>query len=176
MTSLSNIIEIIKELKITTIIYDTRGEVYKDLLLKKINYIELQPYVDNINIKQYIRDLKINSLLEDVLLSNRFLFDLSKIKYKNDDFLSRPKVIRNVCQKLQEEIYNVQYGLILTAQGHNSINSIGDTNMTPLGGNTPIFISDLVLSIQGDSLKIIKNRGGGENITISLNELYEDFK
>jgi predicted aldo/keto reductase-like oxidoreductase len=169
MLSYRDILNLIRESSITLIGYTSRDEKLKDELISKFSYVEISKIDSSFDFKSFLRDKKLDSVLDGVGLPEFLLIDINNIR--NIEPIGRSQQIGRVLQKIQEEmLQNYTYPmpkLILTTPCYKSVN-ISDTGSVYnfSGGNSALYQSEVAMSIVDSELRVIKNRRGrdGENI------------
>ena len=139
------------------------------------------PEIDSsFSFKSFLRDLKIQSILEtgDTVNNPEYLvLDLNEIRFKSDDLGGRQRQIKDIIIKIRGDMYSgpeIPYKLLMLTSLYSSGMNSDDTNITNFsGGTSPIYMSDVAIVMQEESMKIIKNRFGDNNIDISYNKLKE---
>jgi hypothetical protein len=128
--------------------------------------------------KSFLRDLKIKSILEtgDTVNNPEYLvLDLNEIIFKSDDLGSRQRQIKDIIIKIREDMYSgsdIPYKLLILTSLYSSGNNINDVSITNFsGGSTPIYMSNVAIVMQEESMKVIKNRFDDNNIEISYDKL-----
>jgi hypothetical protein len=146
------------------------------------------PEIDSsFSFKSFLRDLKLKSILEtgDTVENLEYLvLDLNEIRSKSD-LGGRQRQIGNIIQNIRQDLYsNFSSGypqtptyklLILTSLYSSGVN-VDDVNIINFsGGSKPIYMSDVAIVMQEESMKIIKNRFGenGDDILVSFDKLKE---
>lgn len=169
MKSIEYFFELIKKSDISLLGYTFKQEKIKDEIISKLSYLMVPEINSYFSFKSFLRDLKIQSIMDDNSVNNPeyLLLDLDNIIFKSDDLESRQKQIGNIIGKIREDLYSCTYSqklpyrlLIL-----NTLYSSGenvDTYRTLItnfsGGAYPVYMSDVVILMQDKSMKVIKNR------------------
>lgn len=171
MLSYRDILNLIRESSITLIGYTFHDEKLKDELISKFSYVEISKIDSSFDFKSFLRDKKLDSVLDGVRLPEFLLIDINNIR--NIEPIGRSQQIGRVLQKIQEEMsQNYTYPmpkLILTTTCYKSVN-ISDTgsvyNFSGAILNSALYQSEVAMSIVDSELRVIKNRRGrdGENI------------
>ena len=96
------------------------------------------------------------------------LIDLDNIRPDNNKMV-RSNFIRNVLEKIIERIYleEFNYKIIVTSPLNRTLDK--DEIGSFVGGNQPIYMSDLVVVLKGQIAKVIKNRNGSDGDYILYN-------
>jgi hypothetical protein len=132
--------------------------------------------------KSFLRDLKLQSILETGETVNNpeyLVLDLNNVSIDNfkwKDLGGRQNQIGNILNKIREDMYSgteLPYKLlILTSLYSSGLKNVDDVNITNFsGGSKPIYISDVAIVMQEESMKVLKNRFDDNNIDISYNKL-----
>ena len=174
MLSYKDILDLIKESSFTLIGYNFSDEKIKDELISNFNYVEIEEVNSSFSFKSFLRDFKLESILQSKNTPEYILLDLSNIRMPEGELIDKPKIIRSLCYKLRDEIYSEssgfpstpQFKIILTTSLYRSVNSEGGDINNFKGGSEPIYTSDLVLTISDKQIKIIKNRFGNNDDNI----------
>ena len=163
MNSKKDLCNLIEESTLTLIGYTFQDERIKDELISNFNYVEIKEIDSSFSFKSFLRELKLNQVLDDQKNFEYILLDLNNIlptSYDPSKVFSRVGFIKNVLEKLRERIWvegEPQYKIIVTSTVHNGPNDgIGSF----VGGNQPIYMSELAMVINGEKVKVIKNRNG----------------
>jgi hypothetical protein len=185
MLSYQDILNLIKESDFTLIGYTHRDEIIKDELVSNFNYVEIEEINSSFSFKSFLRDLKLESLLENKSVKNPeyILLDINNIRFIDRDRLG---LITFVVENLRSLLYTdysgfpekPQFKIILTSSLYRSaINSESQNINNFSGGSGPIYVSDLVLTIIDGKIKIIKNRFGnnGDEILYKVQENLTTF-
>ena len=181
--SYKDILDLIKKSDFTLLGYTSLDERIKDEIISNFNYVEIKEVNSSFSFKSFLRDLKLESILESKNTPEYILLDLSNIRMPKGELIDKPKIIRSLCFKLKEDIYSEFSGfpsiphfkIILTTCLYKSgVNSEGRDINNFKDGPSPIYTSDLVLSIFDKKIKIIKNRFGNNGDEILYNIDYEN--
>lgn len=187
MVDTKELFDIIKQSDITLIGYNFRNERTKDEFISNFNYVEIEEMDSSFSFKSFFRDLKIKSVLENTSVKNPeyILLDINNIRYNNSDSLGgRQKIIKSTIEKMRDDMYDVlstsyllsqpNYKVILTCPLYRSgFNSEGSDIKNFIGGSGPMFVSDLVITLDDNKIKVIKNRFGniGDEILYNSKDL-----
>lgn len=177
MLSYQDILNLIKNSDFTLVGYSFKNERIKDELISNFNYIEIEEANSSFCFKSFLRDLKIKSILENarpVRHPEYILLDTNNIIFSDKDNLlgGRQKIIRSFVENLRSQLYTdysgfneaPQFKIILTSSLYRSgVNSEGNNINNFSSGSGPLYVSDLVLSIIDNKIKIIKNRFGNND-------------
>ena len=172
MKPLKDLCNLIEESTLTLIGYTFQDERIKDELISNFNYVEIKEIDSSFSFKSFLRNEKLNHILDDDKKFDYILLDLNDIlptSYDPSKVFSRVGFIRNVLEKLRERIWvegEPQYKIIVTSTVHNGPN---DDIGSFVGGNQPIYMSDLVVVLKGQTAKVIKNRNGSDGDYILYN-------
>lgn len=172
MNSKKDLCNLIEESTLTLIGYTFQDERIKDELISNFNYVEIKEIDSSFSFKSFLRNEKLNHILDDDKKFDYILLDLNDIlptSYDPSKVFSRVGFIRNVLEKLRERIWvegEPQYKIIVTSTVHNGPN---DDIGSFVGGNQPIYMSDLVVVLKGDIARVIKNRNGSDGDYILYN-------
>jgi hypothetical protein len=138
------------------------------------------PEIDSsFSFKSFLRDLKLQSILEtgETVKNPEYLvLDLNNIRFKNDVLGSRQNQIGSILNKIREDMYfdsKVPYKLlILTTLYSSGLKNVDDASITNFsGGSQPIYMSDVAIVMQEESMKVLKNRFDHNHIDVSYDRL-----
>jgi hypothetical protein len=172
MNSKKDLCNLIEESTLTLIGYTFQDEIIKDELISNFNYVEIKEIDSSFSFKSFLRNEKLNHILDSGKKFDYILLDLNNIlptSYDPSKVFSRVGFIKNVLEKLRERIWvegEPQYKIIVTSPVHNGPN---DDIGSFVGGNQPIYMSDLVVVLKGRIAKVIKNRNGSDGDYILYN-------
>lgn len=160
--------ELISRSDLTLIGYTHTDEIIKDALLSKINAINVGRVKASFNIKQHLRDIKIDEVLSDRPLSLGKLIhiDLNDVEIDTGDgrsaSLGRARVLRSFVEELRGQCTSIGYKAIMTSTLYKTgeIDEDGMFTNSWMGGSSPVYASDLVITFENGGLKITKNRYG----------------
>ena len=164
MKPLKDLCNLIEESKFTLIGYTFRDERIKDELISNFNYVEIKEIDSSFSFKSFLRELKLNQVLDDQKNFEYILLDLNNIlptSYDPSKVFSRVGFIRNVLERLRERIWTEgkpQYKIIITSPLNKTFDK--DEIGSFVGGNQVIYMSELAMVINGEKVKVIKNRNG----------------
>jgi hypothetical protein len=162
MKPLKDLCNLIEESKFTLIGYTFRDERIKDELISNFNYVEIKEINSSFSFKSFLRELKLNQVLDDQKNFEYILLDLNNILPETESYnISKYNRLRNILQKLRERIWvegETQYKIIVTSPVYRNVKEIATDNFT--GGNQAIYMSELAMVINGEKVKVIKNRNG----------------
>lgn len=187
MKPIDYLYDLIGQSNFTTFGYSFKNEKIKDELISKFPIFRIRELSSfsfkNIKgqIKQQIRESRIDSIFNgnEIKIPNfeYLVIDIEDIpSNKNDDdgsslawlSIHRSNQIKNILENLRIDSMENNYKVIFTTP----INKKLDENPVNqlIGGHSSLYVSDLALVLD-DDCKIIKNRFGNDNETISLNGL-----
>ena len=171
MNSKEDLCSLIEESPLTLIGYTFKDELIKDELISNFNYVEIKEIDSSFSFKSFLRNEKLNDILDSGKKFDYILLDLNNIRPTSDGVSKWDKssFIRNVLEKLRERIWvevEPQYKIIVTSPVHNGPN---DDIGSFIGGNQPIYMSDLVVVLKSEIARVIKNKNGGEGDYILYN-------
>jgi len=168
MKPLKDLCNLIEESKFTLIGYTFQDERIKDELISNFNYVEIKEINSSFSFKSFLRELKLNQVLDDQKNFEYILLDLNNIELNlsgdsniESYNISKYNRLRNILQKLRERIWvegETQYKIIVTSPVYRNVKEIATDNFT--GGNQAIYMSELAMVINGEKVKVIKNRNG----------------
>jgi hypothetical protein len=180
--------ELIQKSDISLLGYRFKQERLKDEIISKLPHMVVPEIDSSFSFKSFLRDLKLKSILETgetVKNPEYIVLDLNNIRFKSDDLFGRQRQIGNILNKIREDMYSEcqkQYNvaksdipyklLIITTLYSSGLKNVDDANITNFsGGSETIYISDVAIVMQEESMKVIKNRFDDNNIDISYNKL-----
>jgi hypothetical protein len=172
MNSKKDLCNLIKESPFTLIGYTFQDERIKDELISNFNYVEIKEIDSSFSFKSFLRNEKLNHILDDGKKFDYILLDLNNIRptYDGVSKWDKSSFIRNVLEKLRERIWvegKPQYKIIITSPVNKNLEN--DDIGSFIGGNQPIYMSDLVVVIKGQTARVIKNRNGSDGDYILYN-------
>lgn len=151
---------LIDQSKLTLIGYTFHDERIKNELISNFNYVEIEEInSSSFNIKSFLRNLKLDQILNGQKVFDYILLDLINIRTPLDHnpFWSKPHFIRQVLETLRE---NTKYKIIISSPLNRDMK--GDDMTSFVGGSGPVYISDLVVTLKGNTARVTKNRFGCE--------------
>jgi hypothetical protein len=162
--------------------YSFKNERVKDEIISKIPHVEIQEIDSSFSFKNYLRDEKLKYLFEgsdmsDIKVTKWFVLDINNITSKL--LINKVKLIKEVLNNIRRYMYSDTYGieepfyklLITCPLNKNVLLNDFDINSF-IGGNTPIYISDFVCTINdNNTLNVLKNRHDDNDKKISLGGL-----
>jgi hypothetical protein len=172
MNSKEDLCSLIGESTLTLIGYTFKDERIKDELISNFNYVEIKEIDSSFSFKSFLRNEKLNQVLDSGKKFDYILLDLNNIRptYDGVSKWDKSSFIRNVLEKLRERIWvevEPQYKIIVTSPLNKT--SDKDEMGSFVGGNQPIYMADLVVVLKGEISRVIKNRNGGEGDYILYN-------
>lgn len=173
MNSKEDLCSLIEESPLTLIGYNFKDERIKDELISNFNYVEIKEIDSSFSFKSFLRNDKLNQVLDSGKEFDYILLDLNNIlptSYDPSKVFSRVGFIKNVLEKLRERIWvegKPQYKIIITSALNKTFDK--DEIGSFVGGNQPIYMADLVIVIKDEIARVIKNKDGGEGDYILYN-------
>lgn len=162
MQKIEHLYELMSQSRITTIGFTWKYERLKDDIISQLNYIDCGEIdTSTFSLKSLLRDININSLLDEEKTPEYILIDLMNLKFdiskNSNQYVTRTRTIQNLLIQIQDELFNIndenqKIKLILTTSLNSSY--VSDEFF---GGKDPLYVSDLVFTIS-DNIKILKNR------------------
>jgi hypothetical protein len=164
-----NLFNDIEKSKILLIGHDTRGEALKDWLINQIPHSVICP---NSDIKSFLRNERLDNILNDEEFTNAILLNIMDLKMPldNPNFFSRSQFIKEKFYSILDNINNRK--LIIVTQIYKSPDG-NDFNFN--GRSSYLYMSDLNITIRNNEIKVIKNRHDNDNYVIKIDN-YEDIK
>jgi hypothetical protein len=172
--------DLLKQSDISLLGYTFKQERLKDEIISKLPH-QVVPEIDSsFSFKSFLRDLRLESILEtgeSVKNPEYLVLDLSNIVFKNNVLGSRQNQIGTILYKIREDLYSgpekPPYKLLmLTSLYSSGMKNVDDANITNFsGGSQPIYMSDVAIVMQDESMKIIKNRFDHNDIDVSYHKL-----
>jgi hypothetical protein len=173
MNSKKDLLDLINKSPLTLIGYTFQDERIKDELISNFNYVEIKEINSSFSFKSFLRNEKLNHILDSGKKFDYILLDLNNIlptSYDPSKVFSRVGFIKNVLEKLRERVWvegYPQYKIIVTSPLNKT--SDKDEIGSFVGGNQPIYMADLVVVLKDEIARVIKNRDGGEGDYILYN-------
>ena len=172
MNSKEDLCSLIEESLFTLIGYTFKDERIKDELISNFNYVEIKEIDSSFSFKSFLRNEKLNQVLDSGKEFDYILLDLNNIRptYDGVSKWDKSSFIRNVLEKLRERIWvegEPQYKIIITSALNKTFDK--DEIGSFVGGNQPIYMADLVVVLKSEIARVIKNRNGGEGDYILYN-------
>lgn len=184
MKNIEYFFELIQKSDISLLGYRFKQERLKDEIISKLPHLVVPEIDSSFSFKSFLRDLKIQSVLEtgDAVNNPEYLvLDLNDIRFKSEDLGSRQRQISIIIDKIREDLYSNYSGvypqtppyklLMLTTLYSSGMNSDDNSITNFRGGSTPIYSSDVAIIMQDESMKVLRNRLGDNNIDISYSKL-----
>ena len=188
MKSIEYFFELIQQSNVSLLGYRFKQERLKDEIISKLPHLVVPEINSSFSFKSFLRDLKLQSILETGYSVNNpeyLVLDLNNISidsFKWKDLGGRQNQIGNIINKIRQDLYsNFSSGypqtppyklLMLTSLYSSGMKNVDDANITNFtGGNKPIYVSDVAIVMEEESMKVIKNRFDDNNIDISYNKL-----
>ena len=178
MKDIEYFFELIQKSNISLLGYRFKQERLKDEIISKLPHLVVPEINSSFSFKSFLRDLKLQSILEtgDSVNNPEYLvLDLNDIRFKSEDLGSRQTQIKDIIIKIREDMFHpetIHYKLLMLTPLYSSGKNVDDANITNFsGGNQPIFMSDVAIVMQEESMKVIKNRFDHNDIDISYNKL-----
>ena len=179
MKSIEYFFELIQQSNVSLLGYRFKQERLKDEIISKLPHLVVPEIDSSFSFKSFLRDLKLKSILEtgDTVNNPEYLvLDLNDIRFESDDLGGRQNQIANILNKIREDMYSgpeLPYKLlILTSLYSSGLKNVDDASITNFkGGSQPIYMSDVAIVMQEESMKVLKNRFDDNNIDISYNKL-----
>lgn len=178
MKNIEYFFELIQKSNISLLGYRFKQERLKDEIISKLPHLVVPEINSSFSFKSFLRDLKLQSILEtgDTVNNPEYLvLDLNNIKFDTKDLGSRQTQIKNIINKVREDMFHpetIHYKLLILTSLYSSGKNFDDDSITNFsGGSQPIYMSDVAIVMQEESMKVIKNRFDDNNIDISYNKL-----
>ncbi len=178
MKNIEYFFELIQKSNVSLLGYRFKQERLKDEIISKLPHLVVPEINSSFSFKSFLRDLKLQSILEtgDTVNNPEYLvLDLNNIKFDTKDLGSRQTQIKNVINKVREDMFHpetIHYKLLMLTSLYSSGKNVDDASITNFsGGKKPIFMSDVTIVMQEESMKVIKNRFEHNDIDISYNKL-----
>ena len=173
MKTSNELFNLVKQSDMTLIGYTFKDERIKDELISNFNYVEIKEIDSSFSFKSFLRNEKLNNILDSGKKFDYILLDLNNIlptAYDPSKVFNRVGFIRNVLERLRERIWTEgkpQYKIIITSPVNKNLEN--DDIGSFIGGNQPIYMADLVIVLKENLAKVIKNRNGSEGDYILYN-------
>ena len=184
MKNIEYFFELIQKSNISLLGYRFKQERLKDEIISKLPHLVVPEIDSSFSFKSFLRDLKLQSILETGNTVNNpeyLVLDLNEIIFKSDDLGGRQNQIGNIINKIREDLYSnysgvypqtPPYKLLMLTSLYSSGKNVDDASITNFkGGSKPIYVSDVAIVMEEESMKVIKNRFDDNNIDISYNKL-----
>ena len=148
--------ELINQSKITLLGYTFKEERIKDEIISKVSHYELPEISSSFSIISYIRDSKIDSILDNKTeIPTHFLLDINNNFDRGE--ISSANRINNHLRRIADELVDTNFKLLITSPIYNKI---GTDELNFSGGQRVLYMADFFGIIKKDSFKIMKNRYG----------------
>ena len=183
MKNIEYFFELIQKSDISLLGYRFKQERLKDEIISKLPHLVVPEINSSFSFKSFLRDLKLQSILETGNTVNNpeyLVLDLNDIRFNSDDLGGRQNQIGNIINKIREDLYSnysgvypqtPPYKLLILTSLYSSGKNVDDVSITNFkGGSKPIYVSDVAIVMEEESMKVIKNRFDN-NIDISYNKL-----
>jgi hypothetical protein len=183
MKNIEYFFELIQKSDISLLGYRFKQERLKDEIISKLPHLVVPEIDSSFSFKSFLRDLKLQSILETGNTVNNpeyLVLDLNDIRFNSDDLGGRQNQIGNIINKIREDLYSnysgvypqtPPYKLLILTSLYSSGKNVDDVSITNFkGGSKPIYVSDVAIVMEEESMKVIKNRFDN-NIDISYNKL-----
>jgi hypothetical protein len=173
MKTSNELFNLVKQSDMTLIGYTFKDERIKDELISNFNYVEIKEIDSSFSFKSFLRNEKLNNILDSGKKFDYILLDLNNIlptAYDPSKVFNRVGFIRNVLERLRERIWTEgqpQYKIIITSPVNKTLEN--DDIGSFIGGNQAIYITDLVIVLKENLAKVIKNRNGSDGDYILYN-------
>jgi hypothetical protein len=179
MKDIDYLFDLLKKSDFSLLGYRFKQERIKDEIISKLPHRVVPEIDSSFSFKSFLRDLKLKSILEtgETVKNPEYLvLDLNNIRFKNDVLGSRQNQIGSILNKIREDMYfdsKVPYKLlILTTLYSSGLKNVDDASITNFsGGSQPIYMSDVAIVMQDESMKVIKNRFDHNDIDVSYDKL-----
>jgi hypothetical protein len=178
MKNIEYFFELIQKSNISLLGYRFKQERLKDEIISKLPHLVVPEINSSFSFKSFLRNLKLQSILEtgDTVNNPEYLvLDLNNIKFDTKDLGGRQTQIKNIINKVREDMFHpetIHYKLLILTSLYSSGKNVDDASITNFsGGSQPIFMSDVAIVMQEESMKVIKNRFDHNDIDISYNKL-----
>ena len=191
MKNIEYFFELIQKSDISLLGYRFKQERIKDEIISKLPHLVVPEIDSSFSFKSFLRDLKLESILEtgeSVKNPEYLVLDLNDIRtssnpgiFKSDDLGGRQRQIGNIIDKIRSDMYSEYsgvypqtppYKLLILTSLYSSGKNFDDASITNFkGGSKPIYMSDVAIVMEEESMKVIKNRFDDNNIDISYNKL-----
>jgi hypothetical protein len=159
--------ELINNSNISLLGYSYKDERIKDEIISKVSHYELPEIDSSFSMRSYIRDSKINSILDnESIKTTHYLLDISNFMLRRGD-ISRANLIKNSLRRITDELIDTDYKLLITCPIYNSPIEHGNEYIFS-GGNYGLYIADFTGIIREDRIRIIKNKETESQIDIKI--------
>ena len=186
MRDIGYLFDLLRKSDISLLGYRFKQERLKDEIISKLPHLVVPEIDSSFSFKSFLRDLKLKSILEtgDTVNNPEYLvLDLNEIRFNSEDLGGRQNQIGNIIDKIREDLYSnysgvypqtPPYKLLMLTSLYSSGKNFDDASITNFkGGSKPIYVSDVAIVIQEESMKVIKNRFGenGDDILVTFDKL-----
>jgi hypothetical protein len=184
MKDINYLFELIQKSDVSLLGYRFKQERLKDEIISKLPHRVVPEIDSSFSFKSFLRDLRLESILEtgeSVDIPEYLVLDLNEIRFKSDGLEGRQNQIGTILYKIREDLYSncsgvypqkPPYKLLILTSLYSSGMNVDDVNITNFsGGTSPIYMSDVTIVMQDESMKIIKNRFDRNDIDVSYNKL-----
>jgi hypothetical protein len=179
MKDIDYLFDLLKKSDFSLLGYRFKQERLKDEIISKLPYRVVPEIDSSFSFKSFLRDLKLESILEtgeSIKNPEYIVLDLNNIVFKNDVLGSRQIQIGRIINKIREDMYSgpekPTYKLLMLTSLYSSGMKNDNVDITNFsGGSQPIYMSDVTIVMQDESMKIIKNRFDHNDIDVSYDKL-----
>ena len=185
MKDIDYLFDLLKRSDFSLLGYRFKQERLKDEIISKLPHRVVPEIDSSFSFKSFLRDLRLESILEtgeSIKNPEYLVLDLNEIRFKSDDLGSRQNQIGTILYKIREDLYSNYSGvypqtppyklLMLTSLYSSGMKNVDDVNITNFsGGSQPIYMSDVTIVMQDESMKIIINRFDHNDIDVSYDKL-----
>lgn len=196
MEDISYFFNILEKSDISLLGYSFKDERIKDEIISKIPYVEIKEIDSSFSLIPYLRNEKLNHLLEDNHLNEinvkwfvldildindiRDLTERKILSSSSNDLGTRQNQIKDILHKIRLEMYSGicdtypyeekrNFKLLILSPTYKSSSDFDISSF--VGGSSPLYMSDFASIIKDGSLEIIKNRHEYNENKISLDNL-----
>jgi hypothetical protein len=173
MRNVDDLIALVNKSPIT-FIASPHGEKWSDEFLLNFNYLKIDNLNSSFCFKEFVRNVKIENLLENRSQPNFFLIDIDDIPFDGESLGDQWRQITLILTKLEDGIYesgknfpnNPEFRILITCSTYDSIRE--DNHY--VSGNKALYMSDLAIVFHQHVAKVVKSRfvKNGENILYSM--------
>ena len=186
MRDIGYLFDLLRKSDISLLGYRFKQERLKDEIISKLPHLVVPEIDSSFSFKSFLRDLKLKSILEtgDTVNNPEYLvLDLNEIRFNSEDLGGRQNQIGNIIDKIREDLYSnysgvypqtPPYKLLMLTSLYSSGKNFDDASITNFkGGSKPIYVSDVAIVMEEESMKVIKNRFGenGDDILVTFDKL-----
>jgi len=177
MKSIQYLYELVDKSDVTVLGYTAKGERIMDEFISRLPHIKLGEVDSCFNFLTYLREIKLNQVLDDIDFRYIVLDIGSVVRPRESNGMDFTKIIRKMVQDIrtdmfkaynkmqeeslgldfddpvshQKEIIETPYQLIITSPMYKSMDKFKTHNFS--GGDSPLMMSDLAFVIQESSIK-----------------------